>query len=136
MGVDMRAVADDVWAVLTLLGEARGESFLGKVAVAEVIRNRMARRYLSDGSVVGTVLKPYQFSCWNTNDPNRLVMARAEADGPAFLECARAWAESATTITTRGAVAYLNPHILPQLPSWYDETKITLKEGHHVFLAL
>ena len=136
LGMAMRAVPDEVWAVLTLIGEARGESYLGKVAVAEVIRNRMTRKFLSDGTVVGTVLKPYQFSCWNTNDGNRLVIARTDLATPAYRECLRAWEESLTTISTQGAVAYLNPAILPQLPSWYDETKVTLKEGHHVFLKL
>lgn len=132
----MRVIPDDAWAVLTLYGEARGESFLGKVAVGEVIRTRMARKYLSDGSVVGTVLKPYQFSCWNTNDPNRLLMARLEDDAPIYRECARAWTESAFTIVTQGAVCYLNPRALTQLPTWYDPAAITLREGRHEFLKL
>lgn len=132
----MRLIADDLWAILTVWGEARGESFLGKVGVAEVIRNRMARRFLSDGTVIGTVLKSYQFSCWNTSDPNRLHMARLEDDSPMYHECARAWTESASTIVTQGAVAYLNPRALPQLPAWYDPAAITLREGRHEFLKL
>lgn len=131
-----RLIPDEVWATLTLLGEARGESFLGKVAVGEVIRTRMARKYLSDGTVSDTVLRAYQFSSWNTTDQNRLAMARADSTHPLYQECARAWAESERTIVTQGATHYLAPAVVAKLPPWYDPTKITFREGGHEFLRL
>ena len=59
--------------------------------VASVIMNRcaIAKAYLAkhdkphplfgDGSPSSACLAPYQFSCWNPNDPNRSVI---EALGP------------------------------------------------------
>lgn len=52
--------SDEALAALTVYLEARGESFAGKLAVAAVIRNRMERRYQSDGTIAGTVLRPRQ----------------------------------------------------------------------------
>jgi N-acetylmuramoyl-L-alanine amidase len=46
---------------LTLWGETRGEPIEGKVAVACVIRNRMASRRQAARDVC---LAPMQFSCW------------------------------------------------------------------------
>lgn len=65
------AQTDEVIGTLTVLGEARGESDLGKCAIAHVILNR-ARR--SGRSVADTCLAPWQFSCWNAADPNRLFL--------------------------------------------------------------
>lgn len=144
-----RLIPDDLWGALTLYGEARGESYLGKVAVGEVIRNRMARGLASDGTVVGTVLKPKQFSCWLDGDPNRLAIARVEDTDPAWQSCVAAWAESALSIATRGATHYLNVplvrSIAGRLPAWASEASdsqrvavrlVTLVEGHHTFLKL
>ena len=49
----------------TIYGEARGEGYVGMLAVATVIFNR-AR---GDKSLLAKVcLKPKQFSCWNSTD--------------------------------------------------------------------
>jgi len=56
----------------TLWGEARGESELGQIAVAWVIRNRAedpGKDWWGD-TVADVCLKPSQFSCWNKSDPN------------------------------------------------------------------
>lgn len=54
---------DDATLLATCIAdEAAGEPYEGKVAVGRVIRNRMAAHYESDGTVVGTVLKKWQFS--------------------------------------------------------------------------
>lgn len=55
-------MTDDDLMALCAWSEAAGEPFEGKVAVLCVVRNRMARRYQSDGTVVGTVLHPNAFS--------------------------------------------------------------------------
>jgi len=56
---------------LTLLGEARGEPIEGQVAVANVIMNRAKLRK----QIIKVVcLSPKQFSCWNANDPNRILL--------------------------------------------------------------
>lgn len=70
----------------TLFGEARGTNKDDRQACALVIRNRViaARKHkartgrnhplFGDGTYEGACLTPWQFSCWNTNDPNRKVL--------------------------------------------------------------
>lgn len=71
---DLDTMALTVWA------EARGESYLGMCAVAWVIRNRYEHpRWWSrnqgdgipDDTIAAVCRDPWQFSCWNPNDPNR-----------------------------------------------------------------
>ena len=65
----------------TLWGEARGESLAGQIAVAWTIRNRVndgnAKSWWGEG-YVGVCQKPYQFSCWNKNDPNFAYLSGAK----------------------------------------------------------
>lgn len=117
----MRLVEDETWAVMTLVAEASGEPYEAQLAVAEVIRNRTATRYNSDGTVIGTVLAAAQFSCWSTRDKNRLRVARMDWDDPAVVSCRRAWREAmfGQSNTVRGAVLYYNPNV-PGIkrPTW------------------
>ncbi len=77
----------------TLYGEARGETLAGKEAVACVILNRVARATARGGSywwgrdVVGVCLKPWQFSCWNMNDPNRTKLLAVTESNRTFRTC-------------------------------------------------
>lgn len=78
----------------TLYGEARGESFQGRVAVAHVIMNRVLADLRGDNKpdwwgegIEAVCLRAFQFSCWNANDPNRMTIERVTVDDPAFLEC-------------------------------------------------
>ena len=64
--------------IATLIGEAASEGVRGMTCVAEVIRNRMERRYASDGTVEGTVWYPMAFSCWNGNIRWRARLARID----------------------------------------------------------
>lgn len=76
---------DEDIAARTLWGEARGEPVAGQLAVAHVLWNRAriasewkarGRRHplFGDGTLAGVCLAPWQFSCWNANDPNRPKM--------------------------------------------------------------
>jgi hypothetical protein len=77
---------------LTVWAESRGEGFKGQAAVAWVIRNRwehprwwsrnreqwetprwwsQGRTWIPDDTIAAVCLDPWQFSCWNPNDPNR-----------------------------------------------------------------
>lgn len=69
---DLNIMALTVWA------EARGESHLGQRAVAWVIRNRFESpgwwskaKGIPANSIAAVCRCPWQFSCWNANDPNR-----------------------------------------------------------------
>lgn len=146
----MRLISDDALAVVTIFQEAAGEPWDGKVAVAEVIRNRMKDKYMSDGTVSGTVLRAYQFSGWNTEAGTvRLKSLRIDADDPVVLDCRKAWsAAQQQSNLAKGAVLYLNPQAVltrtGRLPAWaatphdpltLDATRVVATIGRHVFLV-
>ena len=127
-------------AVLTIWQEARGEPWEGKVAVAEVIRDRTLRGYNSDGTLIGTLLGPYQFSGWNTADPQRIKALKAGAALlPALVECARAWNHAIEQRSTfaKGALLYhANP--MPKgmkVPGWASRLPKLIQIGAHAFYA-
>ena len=132
----MKVISPDALAILTVWTEAEGEPYIGKIAVGEVIRNRMLRNYSSDGTVAGTVLRRYQFSAFNDDaqDNARLIKAFNIDDGnPLVIECIRAWNQSRDTNYARDAVLYCNLDIVNPRPTWADENKKTIKIGRHTF---
>jgi len=129
----MRFISDYALAIITIWQEARGEPQEGKIAVAEVIRNRMKRKYSSDGSVTDTVLRPYQFSGWNTKDPNRVPSMRIDNKDPVVNDCIEAWLTSEHSDLTGGAVLYLNEKAVDVLPDWVSVSHQTAKIGRHSF---
>lgn len=52
----------------TILGEAEGEPYLGKIAVANVVMNR-SRDKRWPGDIAKVCLQPKQFSCFNAGSP-------------------------------------------------------------------
>jgi len=123
----------------TLWGEARGESLAGMVAVAWTIRNRVndgkAKSWWGEG-YAGVCLKPYQFSCWNKNDPNFPFLSGAKpipvAEMAKAVMVATAVMEGAYPDPTGGATHYYAT-TMPRPPAWAAKAKQTLKLGHHVF---
>lgn len=129
----MRLVPDDVWAILTIWMEARGEPYRGKLAVAEVIRNRMQQQYASDGTMAGTVLRAEQFSGWNAHDPNRILAAQLSLGDPSVLACCEAWMEAqGTSAVACGAVLYHSSDCVAP-PSWAARARVVAHIGKHLF---
>lgn len=93
----------------TIYGEARNQVPLGQKAIACVIMNR-ARHGGWWGSTPREVcLKPFQFSCWNANDPNRSLMLAVDPLDPVFsplLEIAQSAMAGALIDVTAGADSY------------------------------
>lgn len=127
----------DVFA-RTLWGEARGESLSGQIAVAWTIRNRVFdgkdRSWWGEG-YAGVCQRPYQFSCWNKNDPNFAYLSGAKPIP--FREFAQAQIAADQVIDgkvpdpTSGATHYYATSI--KAPGWSVKAKQTLKLGGHVF---
>ncbi|WP_415771072.1 cell wall hydrolase [Pseudomonas sp. LB3P38] len=123
----------------TLWGEARGEGLRGQIAIAWTIRNRVndgrAKSWWGEG-YAGVCQAPYQFSCWNKNDPNFTYICGNKLI-PAS-EFARAHAAADQVIAgsapdpTGGATHYYAT-TMPKAPLWAAKAKQTLKLGHHVF---
>ena len=131
----MRLISETALAAITIWQEARGEAYEGKLAVAEVIRNRMKERYASDGTVAGTVLRARQFSGWNTEDVNRIPSLKIDDADKAVHECVRAWKEATSygTRTAKGALLYYAPALA--LPGWAKGCREVARVGGHVFLV-
>lgn len=94
----------------TVYGEARGEPYDGQVAVANVIINRFrSGKWFASSTISGTCLKPAQFSCWNTDDPNRAVIMNAASStlAPFYDICIDVlWPGSVRNDPSRGATHY------------------------------
>lgn len=80
---------------LTLWGEARNQGPEGIKAVASVILNRVALRADHKGqtnwgnTIRSVCLAPYQFSCWNIDDPNYLKLLSLSNTDVAFQLCSQ-----------------------------------------------
>ena len=135
--IPVRLVPDHILVAITLWAECRGEPWDGQIAVAEVIRNRTVKKHFSDGTVASTILWPYQFSCWNTKDPNRAKMFSLLYGDKLVEQCIRAWNEAvAGSEFTKGALFYVNLDALTETPSWVGECVQTVKIHRHRFYKL
>lgn len=143
---------------LCVWDEARGEPNDGKAAVARVVKNRMLRRYCSDGTIVGTVLKKFQFSgFWFAFDAAHhyhqiefdfagaeaeaeKLLVEAQADSVVFAICRNA-ADQVFAGNYHGpqydqltddAVLYVNPAVVEK-PVWATPEAFVCTIGHHDF---
>ncbi len=106
----------------TIHAEARGEPYIGQVAVGAVILNRvLSNRY--PNTIHGVVYQPVQFSCVSDGQ------LRLQANETAF----RAAREALDGVDpTRGALYYYNPNIATA--TWWLETReVTVIIGNHLF---
>lgn len=148
----VREQVPDVLLALLVWGEARGEAPLGKTAVAHVVVNRMREKGLS---VAEVVLKPWQFSCFNFNDPNSVLIKNIVLTGAKVLplgEWAACWTAAFEALNgqssdvTEGATHYCTKKLWMQdqqgrkIPQWFskqcveDGTTIkTVQIGRHFF---
>lgn len=139
------AVSPEEWPGLlvtaaTVLGEAEGESFAGKCAVAWVIVNR-SRDHRWPDTTQEVCLQRLQFSCWNRDSPRVATMKnpKAHVSEATWAECVRASVEAAWNLVpdpTGGANHYLAPSSLSQLPGWATAEKQTARIGNHSFYRL
>jgi spore germination cell wall hydrolase CwlJ-like protein len=124
---------DTTIAAMTVWMEARGEGPEGRRAVAHVLHNRLcAGRF---GATLAEVcLAPLQFSAWNTTDPNRRAIARADEGDPVLLDCAAAVREAlgGAPDPTVGATFYFATGIAP--PAWSERMTRTVEIGRQIFL--
>jgi N-acetylmuramoyl-L-alanine amidase len=125
----------------TVWGEARGEGIIGMQAVAHVIVNRMMVAQARNGYWWGNNLlqvcqKPYQFSCWNKDDPNhRFVVAVNESD-PFFVAAKRTASRVLLGFLpdiTGGADHYHSRNIVPH---WAEGQIPSARIGRHIFYKL
>ncbi|MCK8826259.1 cell wall hydrolase [Natroniella acetigena] len=103
-------------------GEARGEPYMGQVAVGAVVLNRVIDSFFPD-SIRDVIYQPRQFSPVFDGQidltPNRTAYRAAEAalrgEDP-----------------TRGAVYFYNPRTANYI-SWFETRDVVVEIGNHVF---
>ena len=131
---------DDLYfLVLTVEQEAGWEPYEGQLAVAHVIMNRVRE---AKSSVIDIVLKPLQFSAWNADSPTRMNLDTIPND--ILKNCYKASCGAYFELVpdpSKGATHYLNEEATRNqrggsLPGWFDESKVTIRIGHHTFLKL
>ncbi|CAF0979674.1 unnamed protein product [Rotaria magnacalcarata] len=118
----------------TVYGEALGESPEGQIAVAWVIRNRVAkgRNYLGK-TIKDVCLKPYQFSCWNLGDANRQKLLNLQIDDKSYLKIrkiAEQVLNGALPDNTKGSIHY---HANTIKPDWKKGKAPVVTIGNHLF---
>lgn len=128
----------------------------GKAAVARVIYNRIKKKYESDGTVIGTVLKYDQFSwawfSWINGKYVRVSDTLGQAKSVAEFKlkhvspyalsrCAQIsiavknneYKGNLYDQLTDEVVSYLNPHVLNHLPDWATPEKFVCTIQNHNF---
>lgn len=127
----------------TLWGEARGEGLHGMIAVGWTIRNRVETDLNKDGKpdwwgegYTGVCRAPYQFSCWNKNDPNypsligqKLIPAN---EFSLAIQAAQSVISGRTPDPTGGATHYYATSMKTP-PAWTAKGTRTQKIGNHIF---
>jgi len=125
----------------TIFGEARGEPIEGMEAVACVVLNRVRiseekGRYWWGNGIIGVCQKPYQFSCWNRNDPSYQRLINVREDNIYFasaLRIARRAVIGALKDVTKGATHYHADYVDPYWARGEEPVKII---GRHLFYKL
>lgn len=128
-----RLIEPEAVVTATIWLEARGEPQEGRIAVAEVIRNRTAAKFFSDGTPEGTCLRPWQFSAWNTETQGRGRAMQLDSSDPIVAQCLAAWlaAQSGSNIA-QGALLYHSTTMNPY-PKWSDTSRFLVEIGLHRF---
>jgi spore germination cell wall hydrolase CwlJ-like protein len=123
----------------TVVQEAADQPFLGKLAVAYVLVNRMKAW---KKSAAGICWQPYQFSCWDGKLSDRGKWLD-KVPNDAMYESSKAAVQAYTGQTkdpTNGAIYYMNVELVMQLygklPVWWDtdtDPDSEVKIGDHTF---
>lgn len=116
----------------TIYGEARGESEIGKKAVASVIINRFkSGRWFAGDTIAETCQKPMQFSCWNENDPNRETILKAKNEQlEECLNIAKMAIDGVLGDIVCGSCHY---HTKQVSPAWAKDKVPIVSIGNHLF---
>lgn len=131
---EIKLIAKTIW------GEARGESYEGKIAVANVILNRYKLSQSTDQkdwwgeSISEIILQPYQFSCHNYNDVNKSkidCLTIADVQYYEILKITRNFLTKNLSDNTGGATHYFA--YKSTKPIWATNMIKTKRIGNHDF---
>lgn len=143
---DTQRDADIDTLARTLWGEARGEGLVGMKAVACVIVNRFKQPGwwsrdkgddIPDDTIQAVCRDPWQFSCWNPDDPNLPKLLEVTREDKAF---DNAWVLAELAVDgklddiTNGATSYFSS-TMGKPPYWAKDMTEVAQWGKHKFYA-
>lgn len=151
----MKVTASDILiGALTIHGEARGCTQDGRTAIAHTLLNRcLAKSWYgkkvtghADHSIAAVCLFPWQFSCWNANDPNSQMLVALQAKYAEAITqktCRAALKALIDTLDgyapdqTGGATHYLTTRLHQSIraPEWARGNQKFIEIGSHRFFA-
>lgn len=111
-----------------LVYEARGESYVGALAVASVVMNRRDHKNFPD-TIWGVVTQPYQFSYLLDKHKQRKPSA---ADWDRALVIAYD-VKHGVVERVSDALFYLNPKAVKRMPRWAKEYEYVMTVDNHQF---
>ena len=129
---------EEMLLAMLIFGEARGAKVHDdtRLAVGSVVRNRVLSGKFGGSNWRGVILRPFQFSCFNSNDPNRpkLLEPLKHEKKEVWESCYRCAAlilnGTANDITQRATHYYTGSVV----PYWAIRFKRTLDmDGFHFF---
>lgn len=126
----------------TIWGEARGEGSAGMTAVANVIVNRLRVSESHDGgfwwgnTIEDICRKPYQFSAWNTDDPNFNKMKTVDDADIHFATAVRIARRAIYTDIADITASATHYHAAGTYPYWMQGERPVAVIGRHIFYAL
>ncbi len=139
-------VTDFQLLIAVLVGEASRQPFIGKVAIACVIRNRKNNLLRWPDTWRSVILQPKQFSVFNT-------LPRSDSIPPSFKQryftsrYRDLWWRECRLVAfgaiwdwygdvTNGATHYFNPTLVKRTPAWAKGHESILVVGEHHFYNL
>lgn len=138
VGINMKPIsAGDLWTCAqTSWSEARNQGSDGIAAVIHVMQNRGLYHQRWMGLSLSDICKaPWQFSCWNIGDPNRVKMMQITMGDPIFVTCL----ELAVAVLSNkhasnvGKSCHYFVKDMPHPPKWADGKTPFITIGAHSF---
>lgn len=121
-------VTDFDFVARTVMAEAEGETYEGKVAVAAVIYNRARFPRWWGVTIKDACLTSKQFSAWNDDNPRRNKIGEWSLEHKLYRECFRAAVEAYDRDPTGGADHYFAHGVV--LPKWAAGFPTRVIGGH------
>ena len=120
-----------------ILGEAEGEDYIGKLAVAWVVINRVNGDYWPS-TIHKVVLQPKQFSCFNEESLRLDIMQEpTKYSIPSiWADCFKAGVAAFYNYEEDPTLGANHYHTDKVLPSWSRGKNPTVKIGSHLFFKL
>ena len=117
----------------TIYGEARGESLDGQIAVAWTILNRVRAKSWYGDTITEVCRKPWQYSCWNHDDPNLATLTAVSLNNQSFQRCMYAALAVGLQIVPDPTSRSMHYHVLSVSPSWAEGKSPVCTIGNHKF---